>query len=62
MEFRDGAVPIIDETGTSIAQVARGLGPVEATLGTWVKQAREAREGDGDLTNGRLRGAQAASC
>lgn len=49
-EFRDGAVRIVEETGKSIAQVARDLGVVEGTLGNWVKQAREAAEGTKGLS------------
>jgi len=36
--FREGAVRIVRETGKPVAQVARDLGIVEQTLGSWVKQ------------------------
>jgi transposase len=49
-EFREGAVRIVRETGKSIAAVARDLGIHEGTLGNWVGQDREAREGRGELT------------
>ena len=49
-EFREGAVRIVRETGKPIAQVARDLGVHEGTLGNWVAQDREAREGRGELT------------
>ncbi len=49
-EFREGAVRIVRETGKSIAAVARDLGMNEGTLGNWVNQDREAREGRGELT------------
>ena len=49
-EFREGAVRIVEETGKPIAQVARDLGVHEGTLGNWVNQARQAREGRGELT------------
>jgi hypothetical protein len=37
--FREGAVRIVRETGKPVAQVARDLGIVEQTLGSWVKVA-----------------------
>ena len=52
-EFREGAVRIVRETGKSIAAVARDLGVHEGTLGNWVardREAREGREGRGELT------------
>src|SRR5690349_24819971 len=49
-EFREGAVRIVRETGKSIAAVARDLGIHEGTLGNWVAQDREAREGRGELS------------
>jgi transposase len=44
-EFREGAVRIVEETGKSIAAVARDLGVNAGTLGNWVVRAREARDG-----------------
>jgi len=49
-QFREGAVRIVRETGKSIAQVARELGVHEGTLGRWVKLDRQAREGEGTLS------------
>jgi transposase len=42
-EFREGAVRIVRETGKPIAQVARGLGIHEGTLGNWVNKDRVER-------------------
>jgi len=46
-DLREGAVRIVEETGTPTAQVARDLGVNEGTLGNWVARAREAREAGG---------------
>jgi len=50
LEFRDGAVRIVEETNKSIAQVARDLGVNEGTLGNWVARARESAEGTRGLS------------
>jgi transposase len=49
-EFRQGAVRIVRETGKSIAQVARELGINEGTLANWVAKDRQARDGEGRLS------------
>jgi transposase len=49
-EFREGAVRIVRETGKPIAQVARELGVNAGTLGNWVARDRQARDGDGRLS------------
>jgi transposase len=46
-EFKDSAVRIVQETGKSVAQVARDLGINEGTLGNWVAKARLASEPGG---------------
>ncbi|MBB1022651.1 transposase [Dietzia alimentaria] len=51
-EFREGAVRIVEETGKPIAQIARDLGVNAGTLGNWVNQAKEAREGTEGLSRG----------
>ncbi|UTM38313.1 transposase (plasmid) [Rhodococcus pyridinivorans] len=51
-EFRDGAVRIVEETGKPIAQIARDLGVNAGTLGNWVNQAKEVREGTEGLSRG----------
>ena len=49
-EFREGAVRIVEETGKPIAQIARGLGVNEGTLGNWVNWARAERDGSASLS------------
>lgn len=49
-EFRDGAVLTVEESGRPIAAVARDLGVKEGTLANWVKKARAAKEGRGELS------------
>ena len=50
VDFREGAVRLVQETGRPIAQVARGLGINEGTLGNWVNADRRRRgEGNGAL-------------
>ena len=44
-EFRDGAVRIVKETGKPVAEIARGLGVDEGTLGNWVRRDRVERAG-----------------
>ena len=41
-DFKAGAVRLVEETGTPIAQVARQLGINDTTLGCWVSDARRA--------------------
>ena len=53
-EFREGAVRIVEETGKSVAAVARDLGVNEGTLGNWVVRARETRTGAKGLGHGLL--------
>jgi transposase len=50
VDFREGAVRLVRETGKPIAQVARDLGINEGTLGNWVNADKRRRgEGDGAL-------------
>ena len=49
-EFREGAVRIVEETGKSIAQIARDLGVNEGTLGNWVNRSRAERDGSSSLS------------
>jgi transposase len=46
LDFKEGAVRIVKETGKPIAQVARDLGINEGTLGNWVNKDR-AHRGEG---------------
>lgn len=49
-EFREGAVRIVEETGKSVAQVARDMGINEGTLGNWVAKARVEKDGTDGLS------------
>ena len=47
--YKAEAVKLYQESGQSIAEVARGLGLNETTLGYWIKKAGEAgASGDGE--------------
>lgn len=47
--YKAEAVKLFLESGQSIAEVARGLGLNETTLGNWIKKARETgASGDGE--------------
>jgi transposase len=47
--YKAEAVKLFQESGQSVAEVARGLGLNETTLGNWVKRAAEvAAGGDGE--------------
>jgi transposase len=41
-EFKKDAVALVTTSGRSIADVARSLGVSDASLGTWIKQAKKA--------------------
>ena len=45
-EFKEAAVREVIDNSRTIADVARGLGVVEQTLGNWVKAYRELHAGD----------------
>ena len=45
-EFREEAVKMVIETSRPVAQVAKELGVLEGTLGTWVNAYRRAHAGD----------------
>ena len=45
-EFREEAARMVVETSRPIAEVARGLGINETSLGNWVRAYREAHAGD----------------
>lgn len=46
--YKAEAVKLYQESGQSMAEVARGLGLNETTLGNWVRKASEAAAGDGE--------------
>ena len=49
-QFKAEAVQMVIESGRPIAHVARDLGVVEQTLGTWVKSWRDAHHDAGPET------------
>ena len=49
-DFKEGAVRLIRETGRPIAQIAKDLGINPGTLANWVALERQARGGDGRLS------------
>src|SRR3954452_18401421 len=50
-DFKAGAVRIVRETGKPIAQVARGLGINEGTLGNWCARGGARGGGNGPLSD-----------
>jgi transposase len=44
-DFKQGAVELVNQSGKSIAQVARELGINEGTLGNWCAKRRRAGDG-----------------
>ncbi|MCX4538607.1 transposase (plasmid) [Streptomyces sp. NBC_00841] len=64
VEFREGAVRIVTETGKSVPEVAEDLGINEATLASWVSRAKRAGRAtaeDRDALIARLTAENAAS-
>jgi transposase len=49
-DFKEGAVRLVRETGRPIAQIAKDLGINPGTLANWVALERQARGGDGRLS------------
>jgi transposase len=49
-DFKEGAVRLVRETGHSIAQIAKDLGINPGTLANWVALDREAKDGNGRLS------------
>jgi transposase-like protein len=43
-EYRDEAVELVVSSGRPVAEIARDLGIVEATLGNWVNKPKQAGE------------------
>src|SRR6266702_5699724 len=61
-DFKEGAVRLVRETRKPIAQVARGLGINEGTLGNWVGLDRRGREGGGGRLSEDERAELACAC
>jgi len=49
-DFKQGAVRLVRETGHSIAQIAKDLGINPGTLANWVALDRQAKDGNGRLS------------
>jgi transposase len=49
-DFKEGAVRLVRETGHPIAQIAKDLGINPGTLANWVALDRQAKDGNGQLS------------
>jgi transposase len=49
-DFKEGAVRLVRETGRPIAQIAKDLGINPGTLANWVALDRQAKDGNGRLS------------
>jgi transposase len=49
-DFKEGAVRLVRETGHSIARIAKDLGINPGTLSNWVALDRQAKDGNGRLS------------
>ncbi len=49
-DFKEGAVRLVRETGHPIAQIAKDLGINPGTLANWVALDRQAKHGNGRLS------------
>jgi len=49
-DFKEGAVGLVRETGHPIAQIAKDLGINPGTLANWVALDRQAKHGNGRLS------------
>ncbi|MGH3823859.1 MAG: transposase [Pseudonocardiaceae bacterium] len=49
-DFKEGAVRLVRETGRPIAQIAKDLGINSGTLANWVALDRQAKDGNGRLS------------
>ena len=49
-DFKEGAVRLVRETGHPIAQIAKDLGINPGTLANWVALDRQAKDGNGRLS------------
>jgi transposase len=49
-DFKEGAVRLVRETGRPIARIAKDLGINPGTLANWVALDRQAKDGNGRLS------------